>query len=314
MSAVRIGKIKLQNELIKPGTAILGNPAIHFRKNTIYLPAPRSGKLLRIDTENDRLLEPIEDSEWVSSLFVSQDRDFVFALSTDHKSIKTFRVGSADSTYSLETEVYPENAAFDSERDLLLVMGTESPPPGPSKLIDIYRFPESNHLGRVELPGNPVSLAYDDLEDEFVVLADNPSAIHILKPEGRGKIAVKETLDLPNSKPTCFEMCPSSRRIVVGTSVGRIISVSLDSGEKSEIASFRDEISGLVFNPLLDHLYVSFRESRFISILDMETSKIRETVKCASDISSIVFDEMHNKFYTFLEKNCTVEVYLEQGR
>lgn len=314
MSAVRIGKIKLQKELAGPGPAMLGKPAVHFRKNIIYLPAPRSGKILRIDTENDRLLDSLPDSYWVSSLSVSQDRDFVFALSMDRKYINTFRAGSTGASFSLNTEIYPEDAAFDSDRDLLLVHGTVNPPPFPAKVLDIYRFPESNHIGRIELEGNPVSIEYDEFEDCFVALTSNPSGISILDPAGREMPAVGKTIPIPNSDPQCFDMCPSSRKIVAGTSDGRVILVSRGSGGNRPLANFREPISSLVYNPLLEHLYVTFRESRNISIIDMESGKIRESAKCSSDVSSLVFDEMHNKFYVFMEKNRAVEVYLEQGR
>ncbi len=314
MSAVRIAKIKLQNELAGTGPALLGKPDLHLRKNTLYLPAPGSGKILRIDTENDRLIESITDPNWVSSVIVSQDRDFIFAISVDRRTITTFKAGIADGLFSLNTDIYPEDVAFDSDRDLLLVRGTVDPPPSHDRALDMYRFPESKHIGRVELRGNPVSAQYDGLEDEFVILGNNPSELNILKNTGREKLTALETVPLPNSEPTCLALCPSSRKIAVGTSDGRIMLVSRGKGSSSIIAGFRDPISKLVYNPLLEHLYVTFQGSRNLSILDMESGKIRESVKCSSDVSSLVFDEMHNKFYVFTVKNTAVEVYLEQGR
>lgn len=310
MSAVRLSKIKLPVLGTENGTALLGKPAIHFRTGMIYLPVPRESKIFRIETENDRLVDPIHDAGWVFSLMANQERDIVFALSGDSKEVRTFKAGVESTRFSMMLEIYPEDAAFDSDRDLLMVLGTGNPPPDPEKTLDLYRFPECRHLGTVKVKGTPVALKYDDLEDEFSILSKEPPELNVMRPAA--KLSLDKPLTVPENDPVAFEMCPSSKHVVVGTSSGKII--LMEGGRSRMVAKFREPISELVFNPLLNHLYVTFERSRYMSILDMETMKERETVKCPSEISNIIFDQTHNKFYVFMEKKATIEVYMDQGR
>lgn len=313
MSAVRISRIKLQ-DIGGETQFILGKPSIHSRSNTIYLPVPIEGKLVKINTDDDKVVGSMERTGWVTEISVCEDRGMVFEITGDRKQVTAFKAGEENSGFSMDINVFPRESAFHNDRDLLLVLGSVNPPPDPDRTLDLYRFPEGNHLGTLEIQGSPVSLKYDDLEDLFMVLTKNPNSLVSLRPEGRGKLSVVKTLNLPPDEPLVFETCPSDKRIVVGTSTGKLLSLSADSTEPKVIASFREQISGLIFNPLLDHLYITFKNSRYLSILDLESRKVRETIKCSAEISSAVFDGMHNKFYVFMENNRTVEVYLEQGR
>ncbi len=312
MSAVRLCKIKLRDSWNASGSAIFGKASIYFRSGIIYLPLPREEKVLRIDTESDKLLEPVVKTGWVSSVMVCQDRDLIFTLSSDEKEVKTFKATGEDVRFSLDIGLYPEEAAFDSDRDMLVIRGTKEPPPNPEKVIDLYRFPECKHLGSIPVEGEPVSVKYDELEDKFILLSRRPSELIILDPSQ--EMGREFSGPIQDSEPVCMEICPSKKRIAIGTSSGKIILFQGESPIASEITAFREPVYLLVYNPLLDHLYVAFENSRNLTVLDMETMKVRENIRCSSEVSDIVFDQMHNKFYVLMEKTQSIEVYLDQGR
>ncbi len=312
MSAVRLCKIKLQNSGVSPGDMIFGKPSIHFSTGVIFLPLPKIENIARIDTENDRLLEPLVNTGWISRVNVCQDRDLIFTLSGDVKQIKTFKAAGEEVKFSLDISSYPEDIAFDSDRDLLFVLGTRDPPPSYDKTIDLYRFPESKHLGGVSTNGRPVSVIYDELEDRLLVLSLQPAEISIFKPSE--ELSLESVNPLPDPNPVTFGICPSRRKMVIGTSSGKIIISSAGESPAAIVASFREPVSMMAYNPLLDHLYVAFTRSRNLAVLDLESMKVRENIRCSSEVSDILFDQMHNKFYVFMEASQSIEVYLDQGR
>lgn len=314
MSAVRLSKIRLQEFLEKGTVGEPGRPSIHPHSDTLFLPIPEEGRIIKINTEEGRPAGSVSNTGKVTAVDICEERDLVFSFTEDEKTVKTFRVGEEEARFTMNVELFPKKSAFHSDRDLLLIMGTKDSPTEQENAIDLYRFPECRHLDPIRLDGNPVSLKYDDLEDQFIVLTAEPGGITILKPTGRGNLSHLKNISLGDFHPVDLTVCPSGSKMVVGTSEGKVLMVSGNNPKARVIASFRVPISQLIFNPLVEHLYITFRNSRYLAIMDMETLKIRENIRCSAEITNMVFDVKHNKFFVFMDGNRTIEVYLEQGR
>ena len=70
----------------------------------------------------------------------------------------------------------------------------------------------------------------------------------------------------------------------------------------------------MIFNSIVNHLYVIFKDSRYLAVIDLQNKKVREVEKCSSEISDIVFDGLHNKIYALLPSIPALEAYLDMGR
>lgn len=309
MSTVKLCKIKLSHVTGADRAIAFGHPAMHIRSGIILLPEHSSESILRIDTETDRLLEPVEDYGRVSLIAICQERDLAFAAMGGKKEVRAFRITDEKNYLSMKFDFEPESITFDGDRDLLLVSGHRE---DSTPAVEFYQFPDGRMLREMKAEGEPLSVTYDDLDDLFMVLYGHPSSLVTLDPKKGLDYFYSRTLG--GEEGLTFELCPSGKKVVVGTVSGKIVSIKAEDTGTSVVASFREQVSRVIFNPLVGHLYVSFSGSRHLAVIDMETDKVREVIKCSSEISDMVFDELHNKIYVLLPEASAIEVYLDQGR
>lgn len=312
MSTVKLSRIRISDGSDKVRHSTFGEPAVHIDSGILYIPDPDNDRVLRIETENDKMLEPIPGIGKVSRVTICQDRDLAFAVIKAEKEIRALRTSGEGSVFSLKFDFYPSRAAFDGDRDLLLVIGTDELETDINTRIAFFSFPDCRMIQAVSVKGNAESVRYDELEDSFRILQNNPGQVLTLSPSlGLDKF---HSFSLGDEKGVTFEVCPTEKKIVVGTLNGKIL--SLDSEEKGfkVLASFKEPVSKIMYNPLVNHLYVAFKESRNLAVIDMEIARIREVVRCSSEVSELAFDEKHNKIYALLAGISSIEIYLDQGR
>lgn len=312
MSTVKLSKIKIPGATGEKGFSRFGEPAIHLRTGMLYLPDNETGKIVLIDTENDRVVSNIENAGHVSQVHICQDRELVFTVHREKKEIRVFRVDANENVVTFSTEFYPEIIAFDSDRDTLLVLGSKSNPDGKIDIVAFYQYPDFRMIDTLNFKGLPVSAKYHEIEDTFLILYREPGNIVTIDP--RKGLSYFYAQSLGGEEPNSFEVCLAERELVAGTDSGKVLTVKYRDTGISVVSSFKDPVTGTVFNPLISHLYVYFGNSRNLAIIDMETLKTREILKCSSNVSHLLFDETHNKIYAALPDSSAVEVYLDQGR
>ena len=295
-----------------PGTKLLAK----------YLMPPEEFKILEEvdfnvygEEKSLAILQFMRDLKWI---YISYDEGDKISLKPTEtgieaeKEIRALRTSGEGSVFSLKFDFYPSRAAFDGDRDLLLVIGTDELETDINTRIAFFSFPDCRMIQAVSVKGNAESVRYDELEDSFRILQNNPGQVLTLSPSlGLDKF---HSFSLGDEKGVTFEVCPTEKKIVVGTLNGKIL--SLDSEEKGfkVLASFKEPVSKIMYNPLVNHLYVAFKESRNLAVIDMEIARIREVVRCSSEVSELAFDEKHNKIYALLAGISSIEIYLDQGR
>lgn len=312
MSTVKLCKIRIPAGTGERGFSRFGEPAIHLRTGVIYLPDAESGRILRIETEKDRLLSDIENMEGVSQVHICQERELVFTVHSDLKQIRVFKTDSYQNFSTFNTDFYPENIAFDSDRDTLLVLGSRVNPGGDIDEVSFFQYPDFRKIESFSYKGTPVSAKYHELEDTFLILYRKPGNIVIIDP--RKGLNFFYAQSLGGEEGNAFDVCLAEREIVAGTDSGKVLSLKYRDTGISIASSFREPVAGTVFNPLISHLYVYFKDSRKLAVIDMVALKTREILKCSSNVSRMLFDEIHNKIYAVLPELSAVEVYLDQGR
>lgn len=310
MSTVKIARIRLPGKPDNPGMDSLGKPAMDTHNGIIYLPDRSNGTIMRIDTEDDRVLPSIDGVGDISAITICQERELAFLVRAGERVVQTYKSGLEESFYSLEFSFQPRSIAFDGDRDLLLVLGQPSET-GAAEL-SFHQFPDCRELAKLSTPGNAISAIYDDLEDAFRILENDPGVVVTVNP--KDGLGVKHVHPVDNEEATSFDVCPTEKRIVVGTRSGKIFYLDTEKETSTVLASFREPVSSIIYNPLVGHLYVTFAGSRNFAVFDMETHRLRELLKCGSEVSRMVFDELHNKIYLFTPENWSAEVYLDQGR
>lgn len=311
MSTVKLGRIKLGSDRRGGEARTYGRADICSQTGTIFLPDPPSSSIIRIDTEKDRVLEPLLNSGEISSLFYCQERGLIFTIHAGEREVRAFRASDPGDRYSAKLDFAPSGISFDGDRDILSIIGTGEPGSGGAH-ARFYRFPEFRELQSEPVPGIPLSTLYDDISDMFYILADSPSAIYRFVPKNGLRTASRS--EIPEGSGTSMQICPSDGRILVGTSTGKLLSANTEDMKLEVAASFREPVAEISFNHLVNHLYVAFRDSRDLAVIDLDTMKTREIIRCGAPVSQVLFDEMHNKIYILLQDADMIEVYLDQGR
>lgn len=309
MTTVRISRIKLPQ--VSGTTASFGMPALHRRTGIIYIPDTESGSILRVESENEKLLEPLQTDFGIVQIHICQERDIAFMVDSRNRKIVAFRIDNFESRVTFETPYTPYEVAFDGERDILMILGGEKGSEGPDSVF-FYRYPDFNKLSRLDVQGTPVRAGYDEIEDTFMILCRNPGSIVYIDPSRGLDKPVSQSLG--DEDGTAFDVCLPNRILVAGTASGEILSLNYkDTGIKA-VTKFKEPVSAVLFNSVMNHLYVSFSGSRNLAVIDLETMKTREVFRCSSVVSNLIFDELHNKIYAVLPETSTLEIYLDQGR
>ena len=310
MSTVKLGKIKLPGD----GGSFdsFGISDLHQNSGTIYLANRDLSRIDILDSENDRYLASLDGMDNVSQIVICQDRDMAFSAITGKKEIGVFKPGSEEHFLSIGIDIHPENMAFDWDRDLMMVIGKDDLHDQGRPVISVFQYPGLSKSAVPGLDGVPVFTRYDDLSDLFCVLTRNPCNLYFLSPKDGFRIV--EEIHINDENVSSLELCPASNRIIAGTHDGKVISIFRNDLPSEVFWKFREGVSRIRYNSLMNHLYVSFHNSKSLAIIDMETKKTRETIKAGSEIGEILFDPVHNKLYAVLPKISSVEVYLDQGR
>ncbi len=304
MSTLKICRIKLPKQDSPIGMSLPWRGAVHSSSNSLYLPDPAEGKVLLIDTEKDRIKDEVEGTGSNSMAQICRDRDLVFLTGSALNEALVYKIGAIRNLLTLKFNFPPTGLSLDSDRDVLLASGAEE--------FAFYRYPELKGLD-FQRPAGKVRQAYfDTLEDAFVILLQDPHRLMVIK--SGESLSVMHDVGFGSETINAVVICSVDRKVVLGTEGGKILVTGFDSQPQKLAASFKEPVAKLVYNSYVNHLYVMFRGSRHLAVVDMETDKVREVERCGSEISDIMFDELHNKIYALLPSIPALEVYLDMGR
>ncbi len=303
MSTLKICRIKLPKQNFTSEVPPLWRGAVHSSSNSLYMPDPSEGKVLIIDTDNDKIKGEVEGTGDCSIAQICRDRDIVFLTGSSLGEALTYRIGGQSSLLALKFDFPPTGLSLDSDRDVLLASGNG---------FAFYRYPELKELDFQRPEGKVRQAYFDSLEDAFVILLRDPSRLLVIK--SGETLSIMNELDFGSETINAAVICSVGKKLVVGTESGKILVTGFDMQPQRVVAAFREPVAKLLYNSYVNHLYVMFRNSRQLAILDMETHKVREVEKCGSDIGDIMFDDLHNKIYALLPSIPALEVYLDTGR
>lgn len=303
MSTVRISKIKLPKQDPSTGKDNPWRGDVHSSNETLYMPDPAEGKILIINTEEDRITGAVEGTGSNSIASVCQDRGLLFLTGSGDGEARVYKIGTGKPHLPLKFDFVPHNISLDSDRDILLVSNRE---------YRFFRYPERRDMDFPMIAGNVIYTKFDDLEDSFIILFQNPSRLMMIK--SGEELKVTRDIEFGDEIVNSAVVCSVDQRVVAGTESGKILVSGLNGGSFTVAISFKEPVRKILFNPLVNHLYVIFRDSRQLAVVDLQNSKVREIEKCSSEISDIIFDELHNKIYALLPSIPALEAYLDMGR
>lgn len=303
MSTVKICRIKLPRQSTSAGIKFPWRGAAHSPSESLYLPDPENGKTLIINTENEKVTGAVEGTGKNSTATVCVDRGLLFLAGSGEKRGLIHKIGNGKNLVPLDFEFPPERISLDSDRNIMLVSGER---------YYFCRYPDGKNIEFSHIPGKPIDTYFDDLEDAFVLLLGDPSRLLMILPGET--LTISHDISFGDETVSAAVICSVEKKILAGTESGKILTSDLDGGNRSVVAVFREPVSKIIFNGLMNHLYVMFRNSRNLAVVDMQNGKVREVEKCSAEISDIMFDELHNKIYALLPSVSALEVYLDMGR
>lgn len=276
---------------------------MHSSSESLFIPSPSEGRTIVINTENDRITGTVEGTGRNSIASVCQDRDLLFLTGSPDGGVLVHKIGTGRTVIPMNFDFSPDRISLDSDRDILLVS---------NKKYSFVRYPEKNAIEFPLIDGVVRHTSFDSLEDSFIILFQDPSRLVMIR--SGGTLAVTHDIIFGAEVVNSAVVCSVERKIIAGTESGKILVSNLDSGSFTVAAAFKEPIRKMVFNPLVNHLYVIFSESRHLAIFDLQTKKVREVEKCSSDIADIMFDDLHNKIYALIPSIPAIEAYLDMGR
>lgn len=303
MSTVKICRIKLPKQDASTGTSSPWRGAVHSSTDSLYLPDPAEGKVLLIDTENEKIKGEVEGTGSNSVAQVCNDRGLLFLTGPYGNEALAHKIGAGKNLLPLKFDFLPESLSLDSDRDILLASGNS---------FLFYRYPELKKLDFPAQKGQVRQAKFDSLEDSFVILLQNPS--HLLIVESGENLSITHDIDFGTEIVNSVVVCSVDKKVVLGTESGKILVTDFSGQPQKVVATFREPVTKMLFNSYVNHLYVIFRNSRHLAVLDLENNKVREVEKCGADISDIMFDDLHSKIYTLLPSIPALEVYFDMGR
>lgn len=303
MSTVKICRIKLPKQEPGTGGAFPWLGAVHSGSESLYIPDPSGGDTLIINTENDRITGRVDNTGKNSIASVCAERDLLFLTGPSSKEALVFKIGNRMSHPPMRFHFPPGKISLDGDRDLILVSRKE---------YSFWSYPDVKAIDFPRSPGEAVETSFDDLEDSFLILLQNPSHLLVIK-SGR-ILSLSRDVGFGKETVNSAVLCSVERKIVAGTESGKILLAELDTQALTTVAEFREPVKKVIFNPLVNHLYIIFKQSRNLAVFDLENKKVREVEKCGSEISDIMFDDLHNKIYALLPSFPALEAYLDMGR
>ncbi len=303
MSTVKISKIKLPKQETATGQNIPWRGDVHSNSESLYLPDPSEKKTLIINTEDDKITGVLEDTGSNSIASVCQDRGLLFLTGSSDGEARVYKIGTGKPHMPLKFDFPPHNISLDSDRDILLVSN--------GKYL-FFRYPERKDMNFPRISGDVIHTKFDDLEDSFIILFQNPS--HLVMIKSGEELSLTRDISFGDEIVNSAVVYSVEKKIVAGTESGKIIVSDLDGKSFTDAATFKEPVKKILFNPLVNHLYVIFKNSRQLAVVDLQNNRVREMEKCSSEISDIVFDDLHNKIYALLPSIPALEAYLDMGR
>lgn len=277
--------------------------SVHSSSNALYLPDPSEGKTLILNTETDRITGSIDGTGNNTIASICQDRNLVFLSGSQGNEAMVHRIGNCKNLMTMKFGFPPGRISMDSDRDVLLVSGDG---------YAFYTYPDAKKVDFPEIRGKAIDTRFDSLADSFTVLMKDPSRLVIINSGER--LSISREIGFGEEAVTSAVLCTVEKKVVAGTEEGKILVSSMEKEVFTMAADFREPVKKMIFNPLVNHLYVIFRESRDLGIVDLQNDKVREVVKCSSEIGDIMFDDLHNKIYALLPTVPALEAYLDMGR
>lgn len=303
MSTVRICRIKLPKQDPTTGKSVPWKGAVHSSSESLYIPDPAEGKTLIINTENEKITGSVEGTGRNSVATVCQERDLLFLTGSPDGEALVYKIGTGKTPMPIRFGFTPERISLDSDRDILLVSNEK---------YSFYRYPEGKAIEYPAIQGEVRHSSFDSLEDSFIILLGNPARLAIIR--SGESLSLSHDISFGDETVNSAIVCSVEKLVVAGTESGKILVSDLNNVQFTVVAAFREPIRKMIYNPLVNHLYVIFRESRNLAIVDLHNRKVREVEKCSSEIYDIIFDELHNKVYALLPSVPALEAYLDMGR
>ena len=145
---------------------------MHSSSNSLYIPDPSEGKVLIIDTDNDKIKGEVGGTGDCCVAQICRDRDIVFLTGSSLGEALTYRIGGQSNLLALKFDFPPTGLSLDSDRDVLLASGNG---------FAFYRYPELKELDFQRPEGKVRQAHFDSLEDAFVILFREPSRLLKIK-------------------------------------------------------------------------------------------------------------------------------------
>ncbi len=303
MSTVRICRIKLPKQDPATGKSVPWKGAVHSSSEALYIPDPAEGKTMIINTETDKITGSVEGTGRNAIASICQDRDLLFLTGSPDGEALVYKIGAGKTPMPLKFGFTPERISLDSDRDILLVS---------NERYSFCRYPDGKAIDFPAIQGEVRHTSFDSLEDSFIILLRNPSRLVIIR--SGESLSLSQDISFGDETVNSAIVCSVEKLVVAGTESGKILVSGLVEANFSVVTAFREPIRKMVYNSLVNHLYVIFRESRNLAIVDLQNKKVREVEKCSSEIYDIIFDELHNKVYALLPSVPALEAYLDMSR
>jgi len=307
MSLRLLGYIELPKHTKEGG---FDHAAVHHPSSRLFVAHTSNDSIDVIESASDRFLRSIPGLKGVAGLLVSDERDLLFTANRAENTISIFTASKEKELVRLSVGIRPNGLAFAASRGLLLVANVGDPEIRDSSTLSLVDVGQKAVGGTVVLPGRPRWAVFDDSRATFYVNIADPPLIVGLAAEN--PLEITQTFEIPAKGPHGLDLDPRGRQLFCACDDGKLVAVSLDSGEIRSVMDLSGGPDVVSFNAALGHVYVAVGARGVIEVFDSKRMKLLERTPTEPGAHTLAFNRQKNKVYAFLPATHQAAVYQDE--